>query len=281
LNKNEDEIALNDASERLALKNLESLIRVTGKFRLSRFREMKGCICCDTGTDSESENYALIDPDGAPRDAAEARALVREALDFFAVTGRPHTWHISDRIPEAVIHELERAGIRWSDRLTAMTANVKGDTAANVEDVKDIDLPYELKDADEAREWADAAWIGFDSGGPAPVSFAVFAEKMLETSGITLFAARARISHDSSPRIAATGMLITADSTAGIYYVSTLSDFRRRGLGMSMMEAMMKRSRAMGYDRITLLATPSGYPLYLRCGFRACGNIEAGVFWEK
>jgi ribosomal protein S18 acetylase RimI-like enzyme len=272
LNKNGDEIAL---------KNLESLIRVVGKFRLSRFLEMKGCICCDTGTDSESENYALINPDGAPRDIAGARAMVREALDFFAVTGRPHTWHVSDRIPDAVIHELKRAGIRWNDKLTAMTANVGDGAAANAEDTADIDLPYELKGADEAREWADAAWFGFDSGCPAPASFAVFAEEMLEAGGITLFATRARISRDSSPRIAATGMLITADTTAGIYYVSTLPEFRRRGLGVSMMEVMMKRSRAMGYGRITLLATPSGYPLYLRCGFQACGDIEAGVFCGK
>jgi ribosomal protein S18 acetylase RimI-like enzyme len=278
LNELEEKIAPGDASECLALKNLEFLVRVTGKFRPSRFLEMRGCVCCDTGTDSESENYALIDPDRASRDVAGARTLVHEALDFFAVTGRPHTWYISDRTPGVVVHELERAGIRWSGKLTAMTADVKDETA---DDARDIGLPYELKDTGEAREWADAVWFGFDSGCPAPASFAVFAEEMRRASEIMLFASRAGISRGSSSKIAATGLLITADSTAGIYYVSTLPDFRQRGLGMSMMKAMMKRSRAAGCGRITLLATSSGYPLYRRCGFQACGDIAAGVLGER
>jgi ribosomal protein S18 acetylase RimI-like enzyme len=159
-----------------------------------------------------------------------------------------------------------------------MAADVRGDAAAHQEG---SDPPYELEDAGEAREWADAVWLGFDSGCPAPPSFVRFAQGMLEADGITLFAARSQLSPDSAPKIAATGLLVASGASAGIYYVSTRPDFRRRGLGMSIMKIMMSRSRTAGYDKVTLLATPSGYPLYRRCGFRACGSAKAGVFGEK
>jgi ribosomal protein S18 acetylase RimI-like enzyme len=275
---NGDEITPDNASKRMAMKNLESLIRVMGGLRSSRFLDMKGCICCDNGTDSANENYALLDPESAPRDAAGARVLVREALDFFAETDRPHVWHVPDGISGALTRELETAGARWEDELTVMAAEAGYDVITHPDGA---DLPYELENAREAREWADAVWLGFDSGCPAPPSFVMFAEGMLEADGITLFAVRSRLSPDFASEITATGLLVTSSAAAGIYYVSTRPDFRRRGLGMSIMKVMMSRSRAAGYDKITLLATPSGYPLYRRCGFRVCGSAVTGVFGEK
>jgi ribosomal protein S18 acetylase RimI-like enzyme len=262
----------------MVLKNLESLIRIMGGLPSSRFLEMRGCVCCDNGTDAAGENDALLDPEYAPRDSEEAGALVRRALDFFAETGRPHVWQMPDGISGALTCELERAGVRWEMELTAMVAAVGDDATTPSEDA---DLPYELENAGEAREWADAVWFGFDSGCPAPQSFVRFAEEMLEAGGISQFAVRSRLSPDSGSLIAATGLLVASQGVAGIYYVSTRPDFRRRGLGMSVMKAMMNKSQAAGCDKITLLATPSGYPLYRMCGFRACGLVKTGVFWEQ
>jgi ribosomal protein S18 acetylase RimI-like enzyme len=121
-------------------------------------------------------------------------------------------------------------------------------------------------------------WYGFDSGEPAPESFAVFSREMSLTAGIALFAVRSELMAGSRREIASTGMLAAVGGTAGIYYVSTRPGYRNRGLARSVMKASMSSARAMGYDKISLLATSSGYPMYLRCGFKPAERVRTGIF---
>jgi GNAT superfamily N-acetyltransferase len=115
-----------------------------------------------------------------------------------------------------------------------------------------------------AREWAECAWLGFGAIEPPPDSFVAFAGNMAKSDAISLLYIEG----------AATGMLCAADGTAGIYYVSTQARFRGRGLGGIVVETLKRRALEMGFGRITLLATPSGLPLYLKHGFRDNGAVK-------
>jgi N-acetylglutamate synthase-like GNAT family acetyltransferase len=52
-------------------------------------------------------------------------------------------------------------------------------------------------------------------------------------------------------------------------------DWARRGIGRTLMEASEKAAEKAGFRRLELLATYTGVPLYLACGFRIVGPAEA------
>jgi ribosomal protein S18 acetylase RimI-like enzyme len=270
-------ITVSDPSNALVMAVQEALIRTIGALGPSRFLEAGGCVCCDGGTDSAYENYALLDPPRAPDEPGEARRLVRRVLDFFALTGRPHVWPIFGNMPEAVVTALGEAGAAWGEGFTAMTADIGGNVVTADDPAWHV---FEPREDWEAHEWADAAWYGFDSGEPAPGSFREFASEMMRADSVRLFAVRPAADQGLRPEIASTGMLTASDEAAGIYYVSTLPGFRRRGSGGAVMRAMIGGARAIGYDKITLMATSSGYPMYRRFGFQDRGRVGVGVFGE-
>jgi GNAT superfamily N-acetyltransferase len=65
----------------------------------------------------------------------------------------------------------------------------------------------------------------------------------------------------------ATGTLVVADGTAGLYGIGALSAYRRRGLGGAVTLALLHEARARGCDLAFLNPSDDGYRLYARLGF--------------
>ena len=72
-----------------------------------------------------------------------------------------------------------------------------------------------------------------------------------------------------------TGILVLHANVAGIYYVATVPDQRKKGYGTAMMKYLIERAKDQGYDMITLQASKEGKALYQRLGFE-----EVCVFKE-
>jgi predicted acetyltransferase len=66
---------------------------------------------------------------------------------------------------------------------------------------------------------------------------------------------------------AATSLLFMNSGTAGIYYVSTLPEYRNKGLGFYVTLAAMRAAKDAGYGEVILQATPDGEKVYRRIGF--------------
>jgi ribosomal protein S18 acetylase RimI-like enzyme len=61
--------------------------------------------------------------------------------------------------------------------------------------------------------------------------------------------------------------LSNSSGAAGIYYVGTLRQYRRKGIGMAMTGHLVGEALKSGLDLVTLNASASGYPLYRKMGF--------------
>jgi ribosomal protein S18 acetylase RimI-like enzyme len=68
------------------------------------------------------------------------------------------------------------------------------------------------------------------------------------------------------------GLAHDVEDTAGIYLVATASTARSRGLATEVMRGLLLDARARGRSAAVLQATPLGYGVYRRLGFRDLGG---------
>jgi GNAT superfamily N-acetyltransferase len=251
--------------------NMQSLLRLYGTFPGIRYSgRVQGLSLCDCGTGSAYESYALIDPERTHCPPDDLRGLILAGLGFFDEGARPHIWPLFPGTDPVAGRLLEESGAArdavffdMSARSDAMSGYAAGDDAFEAADVFE---------PDDVRAWADAVWYGFDSGAPAPVPFVRFASCMAACRDIFLCGVRVRDA--DAHRFAATGILALAGGSAGIYDIATRPEYRRRGAAMSVMKTLMAAAGARGHDRVALLATPAGRPLYEKCGFDAGGRVD-------
>jgi pimeloyl-ACP methyl ester carboxylesterase/GNAT superfamily N-acetyltransferase len=78
-----------------------------------------------------------------------------------------------------------------------------------------------------------------------------------------------------NPLPVVTGVIVFGGSIAGIYYLATLPDQRRKGYGTAMMKYLFNRAKQKGYLLAGLEASHEGESLYKRLGFH-----EVCVFRE-
>lgn len=260
--------------------NLSSLLTLFGSFSGSRFfSKYSGLIGFDGGIDSAYENYALLEPGHTVASNKAALEMIQNTLGFFAEQTRPHIWPVFPHVSERVLDILEAEGVRRDDVFWGMSADLDRFAPSREIQERSGKIVW-LSDVKEAKNWANAAWYGFDSGEPAPGRFVEFVESMIACPDIRLVAICPDAHDNSSAGMVATGMLATVGGTAGIYYVATHPDFRRCGMGMRIMEVLMQKAKELGYKTICLLATPSGRKLYHRCGFSEMDTVEIRVFDE-
>ncbi|MDR3280314.1 MAG: GNAT family N-acetyltransferase [Synergistaceae bacterium] len=246
-----------------ALHNLRAMLRTLGRFPASGYSdEIRGLTLYDGGVDEPFENYALLDPACREYDTdKQAGDIVIAAFDFFARTGRPHHWPIFPGVPDRVCLALEERGMMRDHDFTAMAADLSGTNPKE----GSLDLVSgPLRDENSAREWAECVWFGFDSDDPPPEMFASLAVNMAGCDDISLL-------HIAGE---ATGLLCAAEDSAGIYYIATMPASRGKGLGGTVVEALKLTASHAGFDKLTLLATPAGHPLYLKHGFRDAGIVK-------
>jgi len=97
-----------------------------------------------------------------------------------------------------------------------------------------------------------------------------FYEKVLSKAPEVLYKEGAAIElhvayADKVPVVAA--IILFHANVAGIYYLSTNPNHRKKGYGTAVMEKLLLRAKKKGYHLATLQATKEGYSLYKRLGF--------------
>lgn len=73
----------------------------------------------------------------------------------------------------------------------------------------------------------------------------------------------------------ATSALFMGAGVAGLYSVGTLPHARGQGIGTAISLAPLLVARTLGYNVGVLLASPSGYSVYRKIGFRECCQIQS------
>jgi len=74
----------------------------------------------------------------------------------------------------------------------------------------------------------------------------------------------------------ATASLFLAAGVAGVYFVFTVEEARRQGIGTTITLAALREARGMGYETGVLGSSELGYSVYRRLGFEE--HCRIGVY---
>lgn len=76
---------------------------------------------------------------------------------------------------------------------------------------------------------------------------------------------------------ACVALTLRVDDDVSVQYVATEARFRRRGLAARVLSGALTEARADGLRTATLQASPDGYGVYERLGFRTVATLRASI----
>jgi ribosomal protein S18 acetylase RimI-like enzyme len=193
---------------------------------------------------------------------ARGRALVEEWRTELWSRSLPGSWHLSPTMwPNELAEYLTEAGFEDGGDEPAMAAVLSD--LSDMSRIADLDIARVNTD-DDLDEYRNVLATGFGEG-PREADWvaSVFAQAGVADEGPWRHIV-GRVGREP----AATASLLLTHGTAGIYFVCTRPEFRRRGFGAAMTSAAMVEAAHSGAKHAVLGSSPMGQRIYERLGFR-------------
>ena len=205
----------------------------------------KGSYCVSTGT--YAENWVYFP------ERVTSPEKVNEAVHFFGERGEAFMWPVYDGGTEI----LEGAGLVYAGNLTAMCFSPKkfSDGKVNTHITIERVLSREMADV-----WADTSYRGFGGEGDTPEEYRRFAGALAADRDKKVSLSAAKIGGE----YAGTFLVTDEPEMTGVYYFSTVPEFRRQGIASAMMNEICRLSAG---KKIVLQSSPMGRDFYLAFGF--------------
>lgn len=163
---------------------------------------------------------------------------------------------------------LQNAGLRLCAKVPCMAADLNHSFLDY--NLMDNIKVFSVKTKIDLMIWENISFDGFEMPPHTKEQYRSFVAKFKlgEKAPQRLFLAYV----DDNP--VATSLLFMHEDTAGIYYVSTLPDYRNKGCGLKVTQAAMQAAKESGFKDVILQATPLGARVYVRAGFKEYYQAE-------
>jgi len=184
-------------------------------------------------------------------------ADLRAVIDALAAAGEPGPVHIVAEHPQQNL--LVNEGWKLEERVTEMVLLDRPEPGPYPVSIDRVEVPSGLD------EFYAAMARGFEVSGNEPETW--LPRPAAAVDGVNLFLAR-----DDDGHVIGTAGMRRRGPGAGLFAISVPPALRGRGLG----EALTRHASAFAFDlgaeHVQLQASPDGYSVYERVGFRPVGR---------
>lgn len=197
---------------------------------------------------------------------------VREIVNFYRQRNLPFSWLVgpSSR-PARLGDSLEQNGLSYRDEWAGMALVLSNKNSGPAK----ANIPFDLKivrvkSVELFDTWVSTACHGFGFSERLARKYRkLFGTiPLLTEAPLQLYLAYL----DGQP--VSTGALFISGEVAGIYWVSTLPVYRRRGIGKALTTHLLKEACLRGCQTVVLHATHSSYRMYQSLGFSEFCQIK-------
>lgn len=200
---------------------------------------------------------------------ATADAVIAATLAEFRDRGVPFVWHIGPTSsPPDLPARLLAAGLEHYEDEPGMAADLTA--------LPEVPWPEGLQVETVADEAALRAWISLWLG-PQPPVVVESCVQAIEAAGHGPGADHQLLLGTLVGQPVAIAELYVGAGVASVQHVVTATEVQRRGIGAAITHAVLRAARARGYRYAVLTASPQGFGIYMRLGFRTVCTVRRYV----
>ncbi len=218
-----------------------------------------------TGIDSADLNMAWSEKPLASEDIDP----LRQIKSNYKNDGLPFWWWVFPSAKSATtIDILKDEGFSFVLSVPCMLADLKalrdgascdaGITIRRVRDQEDLNL------------WKDVSFAGFDFPSETSAQYTRF----VDTFNLDADSPQRFFLAYANGQPVATSLLFLTENAAGIYFVTTLAEHRKKGIGLELTQATLRTAKIAGARFATLQSSPDGLPVYERAGFKEYCRVD-------
>lgn len=190
---------------------------------------------------------------------------IQNVVALYRERGLPFSWWVGPcDLPPSLSDELKSQGLVCTEENVAMYKELVEKVVCS------SDLSWKRVLNEESLREFDAVHVG--TGGNPDVYDTLFRPipPVLYSEGAPF---ELYIGYHEGQAVV-TGVVVFHAHVAGIYYIVTLPEHRRKGYATAMMQTLMNRAYEKGYAMAILHASPMGQSLYARLGFTPCASYH-------
>lgn len=189
---------------------------------------------------------------------------IDNAIDFFQTRKLPFIWWTPSK-------NLEKKGFQFGGILTGIALEITGAI------ISDETIPSHLRiktisTKEDLKVFSTIAGLGMN-----PATIEQF--QTLNAAGMKY---REQVHFlallDGIP--VGTATLSTSHSSAGIWSLATLPEYRKRGVGTALVSAAMAEAKKLEYNQVMAILMPKGmaWGIFTKLGFKECGQFPFYVY---
>lgn len=157
---------------------------------------------------------------------------------------------------------LQKEGLNYLEAIPCLAVDVST-IPLMIQKREDIEISF-VQDKRELKIWEDISFVGFAMPQKTRKQYNKFVKSFdtRKSSPQKLFLAY------FMGQPVATALLFFHGDAAGIYFVATLSEYRNKGIALTLIKAIMKYAKISGYKYCVLQSSKDGLNVYLQAGFK-------------